>query len=495
MDQSGPPISSHDAAAPGEGPAPLPNWRSGTLPGDSIPVPVPKPERTRDREVNESIYPTLQQTIAAPVLIEGKGIFLGVDCACTFLPAPPDHGIVFERIDLGEPVRIPADIGYVSPSARRTTLRVGAATVETTEHCLSALAGLGIDNVLIRITAPELPGVDGSAKPYVDALRNVGIVQQQATRRYFRILEAITVSEGESVISITPSETNDLQIVYDLDYGTESPIGQQFYKFRLGESDYSSAIAPARTFCLKQEADALWERGLCKHLTPRDVLVIGPDGPIDNAYRFPNELVRHKILDLIGDISLLGVPIQGRIMAYRSGHALNHQFTLKLRDHLRKVQGLDAVGEVRSIDIRGIMKLMRHRYPMLMVDRVVEIEGDRRAVGVKNVSVNEPFFQGHYPGRPIMPGVLVVEAMAQLSGLLLSRVLEHTGRIAILLALDRVKLRRPVHPGDQLIMEAEAVHAQTRTANVKCRAFVAGQLAAEAQIKFMMVDAEDEAAM
>jgi len=222
------------------------------------------------------------------------------------------------------------------------------------------------------------------------------------------------------------------------------------------------------------------------------MLVIGEDGPIDNAFRFENEPVRHKILDIVGDLFLAGAFIQGRIVASKSGHALNRQLckAIVAQD---KVAQRDAVLTDGSVmDVREIQRIMPHRYPMLLVDRVVEMEGDERAVGVKNVTINEPFFQGHYPGTPIMPGVLIVEAMAQLGGLLMSRKLEHTGKLAVLLSLDKVKLRHPVTPGDQLILEAVTIRAGLRTAALQGRAFVGSKLAAEAQIRFMMVDAEQD---
>jgi UDP-3-O-[3-hydroxymyristoyl] N-acetylglucosamine deacetylase/3-hydroxyacyl-[acyl-carrier-protein] dehydratase len=217
---------------------------------------------------------------------------------------------------------------------------------------------------------------------------------------------------------------------------------------------------------------------------------MGDNGPIDNELRFRDEHVRHKLVDLIGDLALLGQHLRGRIVAYKSGHELNHHLVRRL------VETIAARGLSRSMagqplmDIRGIMKLLPHRYPFLMVDRVVEIDGDKRAVGIKNVSINEPFFQGHYPGQPIMPGVMILEALAQLSGILLSRRLEHTGKVAMLLSLDKVKLRRPVRPGDQLILEAEALHVRSRTGHCRCRALVEGEVAAEAEIKFMLIDAE-----
>lgn len=231
-------------------------------------------------------------------------------------------------------------------------------------------------------------------------------------------------------------------------------------------------------------------RGLGTHLQPGDVLVLDHDGPIGTDYRFPNECVRHKVLDLIGDLYLLGCPIQGKIIAYKSGHSLNHALVRKLRRMLQAQRRASLAFQEPVMDIKRILRLMPHRYPMVLIDRVVEMDGDKRAVGIKNVTINEPFFQGHYPGTPVMPGVLIVEAMAQLSGILLSRKLEHTGKIPMLLSLDKVKLRRPAVPGDQLIIESENIRVKARTGHVKCRAYVGEQMAAEAIIKFMLVDTD-----
>jgi UDP-3-O-[3-hydroxymyristoyl] N-acetylglucosamine deacetylase/3-hydroxyacyl-[acyl-carrier-protein] dehydratase len=284
-----------------------------------------------------------------------------------------------------------------------------------------------------------------------------------------------------------------MQLLYELDYGNGGPIGRQFRHFDFSNGDYAHEIAPSRTFVLASEAAALQQNGMGKHLTPDDLLVIGPEGPLgSNRFRFQDEPVRHKMLDLIGDLYLLGAPIQGRIVAYKSGHALNHQLVRHLirqyEGHSRRALARDRT----AIDIRQLTRFLPHRYPMLLVDRVVEIDGDRRAVGIKNVTMNEPFFQGHYPGTPIMPGVLIVEAMAQLSGVLIAQKLEHTGKLAVLLSLDRVKLRRPVTPGDQLVMEAESVKVRSRIAHMRCRAYVAEELAAEAEVKFMLVDDDQE---
>jgi UDP-3-O-[3-hydroxymyristoyl] N-acetylglucosamine deacetylase/3-hydroxyacyl-[acyl-carrier-protein] dehydratase len=228
------------------------------------------------------------------------------------------------------------------------------------------------------------------------------------------------------------------------------------------------------------------------HLSPSEMLVIGEDGPIDNFYRFDNEPVRHKILDIVGDLYLAGAPIQGRVVASKSGHVLNRKLCKAIVDQNKVSKRNTLATNASAMDVREIQRIMPHRYPMLLVDRVVEMDGISKAVGVKNVTINEPFFQGHYPGTPIMPGVLIVEAMAQLGGLLMSRKLEHTGKLAVLLSLDKVKLRHPVTPGDQLILEAVTVRAGVRTAALQCKAFVGSKLAAEAQIRFMMVDAEQD---
>jgi UDP-3-O-[3-hydroxymyristoyl] N-acetylglucosamine deacetylase/3-hydroxyacyl-[acyl-carrier-protein] dehydratase len=425
--------------------------------------------------------------------VSGKGLLLGQDAQVLIKPAPTNHGIVFVRTDLTPHVVIPAHAQNVAERARRTTLRAGAATIETVEHCMSALAGLRIDNAVIEIAGPELPCGDGSAAPFVDPLVDAGIVEQDAPRRVYKITQPIIVEDGDAMLAAFPCKDDRFKVVFDLDYGPNSHrIRRQTQSFDASNGDYLHEICRARTYSLAEEAQALWDRGMCRHLTPRDVLVIGDDGPIDNAYRFDNEPVRHKVLDLLGDLYMVGGDIHGRFVAHKSGHGLNRRMCLKIleQDEANRRKKITLTGH--DMGIRAIQRIMPHRYPMLLVDRVIEIEGDRRAVGIKNVTINEPFFEGHYPGTPIMPGVLIVEAMAQLGGLLMSQKLEHTGKIAVLLSLDKVKLRRPVTPGDQLILEAEAVRAKARTGTLLCRAFVGDRLAAEAQIRFMMVDAEQE---
>jgi UDP-3-O-[3-hydroxymyristoyl] N-acetylglucosamine deacetylase / 3-hydroxyacyl-[acyl-carrier-protein] dehydratase len=430
-----------------------------------------------------------QKSIAAEASVSGRGLFTSTPATLTFKPAPPGHGIVFVRTDLSRPVRIPALVQHVTKRSRRTAIKSGADTVETIEHCMSAVAGLGLDNLEIEITGPEVPGMDGSSLPFVEALTKAGIVEQPAERQSLTITAPLEVRDGGAALIASPPNAEELQIFYDLDYGNFEPIKQQFFAYELSGS-YAAEIAPSRTFVTKAEADTLRARGLGTHLQPGDVLVIDTTGPIDTQFRFPNECVRHKVLDLLGDLYLLGCPIRGKIVAHKSGHSLNHVLVRRLTQMFRtQHRSRLALGEP-VMDVRHILRVMPHRYPMLLVDRVIEMDGDRRAVGIKNVTMNEPFFEGHYPGMPMMPGVLIVEALAQLSGLLLSQKLEHTGKIPVLLSLDKVKLRRPVVPGDQLILESVNIRVKARTGHVRCRAYVGDQVAAEAEIKFMLVDNE-----
>ena len=422
--------------------------------------------------------------------VEGRGLFGGRPCRLRFVPAPENAGVTFVRADLPTPMRIETNVENLAKRARRTSLKNGSASVETVEHVLAAVWGMGIDNLAIELSADETPSPEGSPQPFVEALQQGRIVEQDAEQGVYVIDEPVSVADGDAMLAALPGPEDCLDILYDLDYASIPSIGRQVLGFRLGKDDFVAQIAPARTFLLEAEAREFQARGMGAHLTAADIVVMGDDGPIDNALRFPDEHVRHKICDLIGDVALLGVRLCGRIVAYKSGHELNHALVRRLAESLvarREARAL--VGEP-VMDIRKIMRILKHRYPFLMVDRILEIDGDRKIVGVKNVTMNEPFFQGHYPGQPIMPGVMIVEALAQISGVLLSRRLEHTGKIAVLLSMDRVKMRRPVRPGDQLILEAVALHVRTRTGHCRCRALVGPDVAAEAEIKFMLVDDE-----
>ncbi len=428
-----------------------------------------------------------QQTIAKEIELSGKGLFTGEPATVLFKPAQPDTGVVFVRPRRDKLLQVGALVDNVVPRRRRTSLQNGSFCVDLVEHCLSAAYGLGIDNLVVQTQATELPGMDGSPEPYAKALLAGGVVQQGIDRRVFKRTEPIFVNEGVSSIAALPTEDPGLTILYELEYQDAPGLGRQVYSFTADPDRYMRDLARARTFLFESEVQKCRQQGIGMHLTHADILVIRSNGkPIGNKLRFPDELVRHKVVDLLGDLALLGRPLQARIVAHRSGHALSHKLVRKLRRATTTEKSLTSP----ALNIQHLLRILPHRYPFLMVDRVIEIEDERRVVGVKNVTFNEPFFQGHFPGTPIMPGVLIVEALAQISGILFSQKLEHTGQLAVLLSMDRVKIRRPVVPGDQLFLEAKMIKVRSRTGHCRCRAFVGEKIVAEAELKFMLVDAD-----
>jgi len=421
----------------------------------------------------------------------GPGLFSGETSTLTIGPALVNSGITFVREQDGKVATIAALVQNVMNRPRRTCLRNGTLYVETVEHCMAALAGMGIDNAVVKVaggTVGELPGGDGSSRSFVETIEEAGIIEQDAPLDPLIIRKPVQVTMDGATLAALPGPADKLEVIYDFE--APPPVGRQTVSFRLGDDDFATQLASARTFVFEDEAREMRSRGLGKHLSPKELLVISPNGPIDNAFRFVDECGRHKVLDLIGDLFLVGRPIRGRIVAYKSGHRLNHMLARKLLEQEENAQRQTLLHREAAMDIRRIQRILPHRYPMLMVDRVLEIVGDHKATGIKNVTFNDVFFQGHYPGTPIMPGVLIVEAMAQLGGLLLSTKLEHTGKLAVLLSMDKVKMRHPVVPGDQLLLEAVAVRVKSRTGHVRCKAFVEDKLACEADIKFMLVDAE-----
>jgi UDP-3-O-[3-hydroxymyristoyl] N-acetylglucosamine deacetylase/3-hydroxyacyl-[acyl-carrier-protein] dehydratase len=432
----------------------------------------------------------LQKTIKAEGRISGKGLFGGEDAKVVFRPAPEGTGVVFARTDLDESVQIRAIATNLGEGVRRTTLKKGPITIDTVEHCLAAVAGLEIDNLFVDVQGSEMPAPDASAAEYFQVLKRAGVVEQQTARKEFVVREPVVVSNDDASIYALPAESSDsgLSITFDLDYSGHTGIGRQTYGCRVTPESFERNLAPARTFLLEAEARQFQARGIGRHVSPRDVLVIDSDGPIRNEYRFPNECVRHKIVDLIGDLALVGRPVCARIVAHKSGHTLNQSLVRKLYEAALRQDRIEKLGTDAILDIRRIQKILPHRYPFLLVDKIVEIEGDTRIKGIKNVTFNEMFFQGHFPSTPIMPGVLILEALAQVSGLLFAQRLEHTGKLALLLSMDGVKFRKTVVPGDQLILCAETVRLRRRTAHCKCTAWVGDMVAAEAEIKFMLID-------
>ncbi len=432
----------------------------------------------------------LQKTIKDAGELAGKGLFGGQEARVTFRPAPEETGVIFVRTDVASPVRIAAVAPNIAERSRRTSIKKGEVSIETVEHCLAAIRGLEIDNIVVEVEGPELPAPDCSSAEYVRILKEAGVVEQKNPRKEFVIRKPFSLSAADATIYALPYSDGELNVTYDLDYGGHPGIGRQIYSYRLTPESFETGMATARTFLLEAEARQFQARGLGTHIGPQEILVIDSDGPIKNAFRFPNECVRHKIVDLIGDLMLVGRPVVGRIVAYKSGHALNQQLVRKLYEAAQQQDRIERFGTDAILDIRRIQKILPHRYPFLLVDKIIEVEGDTRIKGVKNVTFNEQFFQGHFPSTPVMPGVLIVEAMAQVSGLLFAQRLEHTGKLAMLLSMDNVKLRKAVVPGDQLILIAETVRLRRRTAHCRCQAMVGDIVAAEAEIKFILVDDE-----
>ena len=443
-----------------------------------------------------------QRTIRDVTEVRGVGYIHSTDVALRFVPAEADTGIVFERTDLPGKPSVHAHIANVIPSPRRTTIRQGEATVEMIEHVMAALAGLQIDNCKIEINSSETPGCDGSSLAFVTALRDAGTVEQNRPRPTHVIHRPVTVRDGQAVLTAFPGTGPSLVLSYQLDYGRTTPIVPQSFFLDISPESFEHELAPCRTFLLEAEAKALREAGIGARTSETDLLIFGSDGPIHNTLRYPDECARHKMLDMVGDLALLNKDIVGHVVAHRSGHHLNAELVRKLIETMTPESNDDDSGDEieaapstgMSLEIDKIMQILPHRYPFLLVDRVLELECPRRVVAVKNVTINEPFFQGHWPGRPIMPGVMIIEALAQAAGLMLSEHVNKSTHYTVIAAIDDVKIRKPVVPGDQLRLELNCLRLKSAFAHVHGVAKVGDQLVAEAKIKFVMVEIDRSAA-
>ncbi|MCM8758162.1 MAG: bifunctional UDP-3-O-[3-hydroxymyristoyl] N-acetylglucosamine deacetylase/3-hydroxyacyl-ACP dehydratase [Candidatus Omnitrophica bacterium] len=435
-----------------------------------------------------------QKTIEHPFSIDGIGLHTGEKVSITVNPAPSNTGIIFIRQDIPEKPAIKADINSlldVEKYPRRSSISNGNVHIHTIEHLMSAIYGLGIDNLIVEIRGGECPGLDGSAQIFVQNFLKAGLVEQNETKNYYKVKEPIYISENSSHIVALPSDT--LKISYTLDY-PNSLIKSQYASFEITPETYANEIAPARTFCLEEEVERLKMIGLGKGSDFNNTVVIGENGVIKNKFRFPNEPVRHKICDLIGDLALLGMPLKAHIIGIRSGHAINTKLvrTLKNLLHREKISAVysDTALENKKpvLEMEDIEKIIPHRFPFLLVDRIIELEEDKRVIGVKNVSVNEWFFQGHFPGRPVMPGVLIVEAIAQVAGVLMLSKKENQGKLAFFMSIEQAKFRRAVRPGDQLILKVEVSRLKSKVGQVHGKAYVGDKIACEATLMFALVD-------
>ena len=433
-----------------------------------------------------------QKTVKGKVSFQGIGLHTGKDAKIEILPAPPNTGIVFARRDIDFSPLIKANFySILEPERfpRRTSIGIDGVQIHTVEHLMAAFHILGIDNAQVNIWGEEVPGLDGSAKDFINKLKEVGLEEQDLPKKFLVIKEPLRVEDGSMSIVILPYHT--FRVSYILDYN-HSVITSGYVDVVI-DGQVKDNFYQARTFCLEEEVKSLLEMGMGKGANYKNTLVVSKDGVIDNELRFDNEFAKHKILDLVGDIYLAG-PIKGHIIAVKGGHSLNIRLLQKLCKYSEKTRraGVGSetsyIPESEEFGVEEIMKILPHRYPFLLVDKIVRLEKGKKAIGLKNVTVNENFFQGHFPGRPVMPGVLIVEAMAQVGGVLMLACPEHRGKLAFFMAANNIKFRKTVLPGDQLIIEVVAGKVRSKTGIVKAKAFVDDKLVAEGELMFALVN-------
>ncbi len=421
------------------------------------------------------------------------------------LPAPPNSGVRFRRVDLDGKPEVEARIENVVETSRSTTLAKGNLKIHTVEHVLAALAGFGLDNIVVELNANEPPIADGSSREFCRLIQEAGIQPQVETKEPFVVTEPLEVTVGESTLSIFPHDRFKISCVS----ADKKGLYTQHFSLEVTPETWLKEISAARTFCFYEEIELLIKNGLIKGGSLENAVVIRDDAILTTEpLRYSNEFVRHKILDVIGDLSLLGRPLCGHVTAICPSHSANCELSRQLAAQMRKPltmaqtfapppvaskSGDEAATSMKvedgmTFDILQLLKILPHRYPFLMVDRVTKVEGNR-IVAIKNVSVNEPYFQGHYPNHPIMPGVLQLEAMAQVSGILMLRQAENLGKQAYFMSAENVKWRKPVRPGDQLVIEIEMTKVRGKIGKAHGECKVDGEVVSEADVTFMLLTA------
>ena len=432
-----------------------------------------------------------QHTLAGPATLEGTSLHTGQKVTLTLKPAPEGHGFKFRRIDLPDQPFINADVDKVQTVERATTLAEGSVKVHTVEHVISALTGMGVDNALIEMDANEPPIGDGSSRPFVEMIRKAGIVAQPSPRRVWEIRETIHQETADgTLITIVPCKTFKISVT------NVGPDGRftQYFSSEITPEKYAKEIAPARTFVYYEDVKPLLEKGLIKGGSLESAVVIRGDEIMSKEpMRFNNEFARHKALDIIGDLMLSGVRIHGHVIAVKPGNGPNTKMAATLKAEYQRMRSMVpaavSIPDGESVlDIQEVLKILPHRYPFLMVDRIVDCLGENKCTGLKNVTMNEPYFPGHFPGHPIMPGVLQLEAMAQVSSELMLRKPENVGKIGYFMSADNVKWRRPVLPGDTLLIETEIIKIRGSIGQTRCRCLVNNEVVSEAELKFALMD-------
>ena len=419
-----------------------------------------------------------RKTVARPAVLEGIGLHLGVACKLTFQPAPSRQGIVFRRTDCPGLPRIRAHVSEVSNSERRTQLGKGNHSVHTVEHVLAAVSGMGIDDITIDMNGPEPPILDGSAALFLAALLEAGIASVEGEPEFLQLTEPVRIIDGASVYEAYPFDGLELDVTIEFPHPL---IGKQSRRFSVTQDSFASELSGARTFGFVHEVDALRAKGLIKGASLDNAVVLDDKDILSGDLRWNDEFVRHKAMDCVGDLALAGARVKARIVAVKPSHRGTVTLVREMVKAARKEKGM--------YTIEDIMKVLPHRYPFLLVDRILEIEEKKRIIGLKNVTINEPFFQGHFPGHPIMPGVLIIEAMAQVGGMLLmGSVQDPESKVVYFMSLDNVKFRRPVKPGDQIRFELEIVQIRGAVCKMRGVGKVDGEVVAEADMAAMVRD-------
>ena len=422
-----------------------------------------------------------QRTVGSSVSVEGIGVHSGEASVLTFHPAEPDTGLRFRRVDLEGSPEIPADLEHVADTDLGTSLGDGEIRILTVEHVLAALAVHGVDNAVLDLSGPEPPIGDGSFSAYCAAITDAGVDDQDAPVKVIEVAKPLEVSvESGASYVVMPGDSFRISATIEFDHPA---IGRQFGTFDVSQETFVSELASARTFGFKRDAEALHERGLARGASLENTIVLDENGVLNRELRYADEFLRHKVGDIVGDLALLGAEVRGHIVADRPSHEGNVSLARALAERERKERSQ------RVVDVQQIMKHLPHRYPMLLVDRILEFEPKKRIVGIKNVTINEPFFQGHFPGHPIMPGVLLIEAMAQVGGLLLMESVEHSDdKVVYFMSMDRVKLRKPVRPGDQIVFEVEMLRYRPSVSRIKGVGRVEGNIVVEGELTARIMD-------
>ena len=467
---------------------------------------------------------TKQHTIKERFTLEGVGLHTGMNATMTFVPADINHGIKFQRVDLpGQPI-VDADVDYVVDLSRGTTIEHNGARVNTVEHTMAALVGTEVDNVLIQLNGPEPPIMDGSSMPFVEALELVGFEEQNALRNFFEVTEAINFKDEARNVEIAALPLDDYRLTVMVDYN--SPILGSQHASLTDIRDFGREIASCRTFCFLHELEMLYKQGLIQggdlnnaivvvdrvvednelhylaRLFNKDYVEVKNEGILNNVeLRYKNEPARHKLLDLVGDLALAGRPIKGQILAARPGHAANVAFAKKLKKEMKEQEKKALPKGIPNydpsvqplLDVNQIYKMLPHRYPFCLIDKIFHLD-DHSVAGIKNVTINEPFFQGHFPGNPVMPGVLQIEAMAQTGGILvLSTVPDPENHWTYFLSIENCRFKKMVLPGDTVIFSCELLAPIKRgIAKMHGRAYVAGNLVCEAVMSAYIVRKEQK---